>query len=143
MSPVHGAGELRSLRQDLARIPEQLRPELRRAMREVGQQVRDAAAANASWSTQIPGALQLRTAFEGRRTGVTVVAALGRARHARVYEGLVRDPFRHPVYGDRSNWVAQAARPYLLPAVEQKRDEAVTGVLAAIDTVLARNGFGR
>jgi len=141
--PDVGAAGVRRLASDLARVPDELRPELRAAMRGVGQKVRDQAAANASWSSQIPAALQLRTGFEGRRAGVTVIASTGRARHARVYEGMVRDPFRHPVFGDRGTWVSQPARPYLLPAAEQGREDAAAGVVAALDTVLARRGFGR
>lgn len=142
--PIEGAAAVRALAADLARVPDELRPELRREMRAVGEQVRQAAAADAAtWSTQIPSALSLRTAFEGSRVGVTVAAVVGKARHARVYEGITRDPFRHPVFGDRTRWVPQAARPYLLPAAEAGREDAVRGVQAALDTALARSGFGR
>lgn len=143
MSGPQGAAAVRTLAADLARIPLALRTEARREMRAVGESVRQSAAANASWSRQIPAALQLRTAFDGKYAGVTVVASVAKARHARVYEGITRDPFRHPVFGDRETWVAQPARPYLLPAAAAGREDAEVGLVAAVDSVLARHGFGR
>jgi hypothetical protein len=51
--------------------------------------------------------------------------------HARPYEGISQQGstsyFRHPVFGNRENWVSQATRPYAWPAVLGRRDDANSG----------------
>jgi hypothetical protein len=37
--------------------------------------------------------------------------------HARAYEGLLDDAFRHPLFG-WDVWFDQQARPYILPAID-------------------------
>ncbi|WP_440685340.1 hypothetical protein [Cellulomonas soli] len=127
----------------LSRVPDELHGELRKQLRTVGEQVREDAAANASWSSRIPGALQMRVSFDGPRTGVRISASAKKAPHARVYEGIVDDPFRHPFFGNRDWWYEQAARPFLMPAAEKAHENVVAGALEAIDSTLARHGFGR
>lgn len=131
---------------DLQRIPTDLRKELRPRLRTAGEQVMASAKASASWSSRIPGALSLRVSFAGDRAGVYIEANAKRAPHARVYEGLMADPFRHPVFQNKRRdaaWVEQAARPFLLPAARGGYEAVVDAVGDAIDTVLAQHGFGR
>lgn len=131
---------------DLQRIPVELRKELRPRLTAAGNEVLGDARANAAWSSRIPGALTLRVSFAGDRAGVYIEANAKRAPHARVYEGLVADVFRHPVFARRGRsapWVAQAARPFLLPAARGGFEAVVDAVDDAIDTVLTQHGFGR
>lgn len=137
------------LARDLARIPVELRKEVRPRLREAGQSVMDAAKGNAAWSSRIPGSLTLRTSFSERQAGVFIEANAKRAPHARVYEGMVSDTFRHPVF-QRSGqsrrqtpWVEQAARPFLWPAAQGGYEVVAEALGEAVDAVLAAHGFGR
>jgi hypothetical protein len=42
--------------------------------------------------------------------------------------------FRHPVFGNKSNWVNQEARPFLAPAADDKSATVEDMVLDAIQT---------
>ena len=44
--------------------------------------------------------------------------------------------FRHPVFGNRANWVSQAAHPFLHPALEANRETVVQIIRAAMEEVL-------
>lgn len=143
VDPTSGSSGVRLLREDFRRIPAQLRPEIRRRTAAVGAKALRAAQQNASWSSRIPAALSLRTSFGGRNPGVEIVASQKKAPHARVYEGIVQSTFRHPVFGDRDWWVAQRARPYLLPAARGAGAELALEVGRAVDEVLTARGFGR
>ncbi|WP_062441258.1 HK97 gp10 family phage protein [Herbidospora daliensis] len=124
---------IRKLTRDLGKIPPDLRKELRPALKRGAEPVLSQARANASWSSRIPRATRITTKFAKRRGGVVIVTSAKRAPHARPFEGISGDPFRHPVFGNRDVWVAQKARPFLFDAVEEK-GEAVTKELA--DTIV-------
>lgn len=131
-----GAGDLaRALR----RLDEDTRRELRPALRAAGAKVRDAAARNASWSSRIPGALYVSTSARPGRSAVTIGASATKAPHARPYEGIGGGrSFRHPVYGNREVWVAQACRPFLAPAVVTEQPAVVAELGAAVGKALDR-----
>lgn len=130
-----GAGEVARL---LRSIPTDVRRKLRPALQAAGQLVRDRAASNASWSTRIPASLAVRTSGVQGRPAVSIVASAAVAPHARPYEGIAGGmSFRHPVYGsERIPWVAQAARPFLAPAVQQAEPQVIEAVGRVIDDVL-------
>lgn len=132
------ATELKFLSDRLAAVPEDVRSGMRPALRQAGQRVRAAAARNASWSSRIPAALQVRVRLTGPRMGVYVLANHSAAPHARPLEGIVRDPFRHPVFGDTDVWVAQRARPFLFPAARDHRADIESAVNAAVTEALKR-----
>lgn len=129
------------LRADLSRVPEATRGGLRKAVRAAGQSTLDEARANASWSSRIPGALTMRVSLAGNNPGVVVLARASVAPHARPYEGIISDPFQHPVYGNRNAWVPQAARPFLFPAAEANAEPFRQGVRDAVDAALRANNL--
>lgn len=131
------ATELRFMSDRLAAVPEDVRAGMRPALRAAGQRVRATAASNASWSSRIPAALQVRVRLNGPRMGVYVLASRAAAPHARPLEGIVSDPFRHPVFG-MDVWVAQRARPYLFPAARDHRADIESAVNAAVTDALRR-----
>lgn len=133
-----GAGQLAD---QLARVPRELRASLRPALRTAGEAVRDAAAANASWSTRIPRSLQVQALFSVRSAGVVIRARRAVAPHARPYEGRSGSTFRHPVFGNRDRWVSARARPFLLPALRSRRSDVIDAAQQAIDTAYARAGI--
>lgn len=132
--------EVRSLAHDLGRIPAEFHREVRKRIRTVGQDLLHEAQGDASWSTRIPQALSLRVSLSERRPGVTVRASLAKAPHARVYEGILEDVFRHPVYG-HPWWVKAPARPYLLPAVERVERDLANTITEIVDDVFRRVGL--
>jgi len=134
-------GEVRGLAQRLGQMPKQFQPRARRMMRSAGQDMLGDAKGNASWSSRIPGALTLRVALNGSRPGIAIRASLKAAAHARVYEGILGDTFRHPLFGDREFWYTQPARPYLLPAVERQTEQIVAELTRIVDNVNAQAGL--
>lgn len=74
--------------------------------------------------------------------GVFLRVNAARAPHARPYEGMTgRNPFRHPVFGDRSVWVAERTRPFLVPAVQETRPEVMGAAVDAIRDAARAGGF--
>lgn len=97
----------------------------------------------ASWSTRIPGAISVRgIASENLGTaGVTLRVSAAIAPHARPYEGLGgAAQFRHPVYG-HDVWVSQATRPYAMPAVAARAEDARQAIVAAFEDAARECGF--
>jgi hypothetical protein len=136
------ASEIQKLVADLGKVPVELRRELRPAVRAAAQEVLQEARSRASWSSRIPSATRLQMRFSGRRAGASIVVSAARAPHGRPYEhGGVPGSFRHPVYGNRDNWVTQSARPFLWPAAAAKREAAAREIDKAVERVLRRTGW--
>jgi hypothetical protein len=129
-------GELNKLIVDLGNVPRDMRGELGPGVRDAGEIIADEMRRRSDWSTRIPGAISVHTA--GAHASITVSSIA--APHARPYEGLSGDPFRHPVYGGPA-WVDQAARPFFFDSADAKHDEAVERMGRRVDRVLDRNGF--
>lgn len=116
-------------------------PTARRALRV---KIREAAAEltgelrrQSVWSTRIPGAVYMKVGFGPRSSGVRVGINAAKAPHARPLEfpnrgGMVR----HPVHGDRENWVETPGRPFFFKAVSAKQDVALRKVGDAIDEAI-------
>lgn len=137
-----GRAELVKLIDDLGEIPPDLRGELRDGIKKAAEPVLMQARANASWSSRIPAATKISQSFGSSSTGVRLVVEAKQAPHARPYEGLSGDPFRHPVYGNPNiTWQPQAARPFFFRAVDQRGAEVTEAVGEIVMTVARRHGF--
>lgn len=125
---------IRALVGSLGDMPAEVRANLRKELRVVGQSALSKARSNASWSSRIPPAISVRVSTRGDKAGVYLRVDAARAPHARPYEGIGSRgaTFRHPVFGDRDAWVTQATRPYLVPAVQAVRDEALRAAEQAV-----------
>lgn len=142
------ASELAFLADRLAMVPREMHKEVRPRLAEAGQRVKASAAANASWSSRIPGALTSRVRLTGNRPGVYVQASSAKAPHARPFEGMTgRNPFRHPVFGNGGHWaesgnvwVAQAARPFLVPALRENDAEVKASMGEAVMAAFRKAG---
>lgn len=122
------------------KVPQDVKREIRPALRAAGRIVADDAKRRAAWSTRIPKATRVSVALAQRRPGVSVVVNRKKAPHARPYEhGGRPGRFRHPVYGNRRVWVPQQARPFLEPALEARGDAAAAQIEQAVDRVLRRD----
>jgi hypothetical protein len=131
----------------IARDMRNLTPETRKAvrpkLRQAGQLVANDAKQRASWSSRIPSSIRVRTSFRENRENVKVLAGDSNSPHARPYEGLgVRGAtFRHPVYGNRDNWVSQETRPFLFPAAEANQVAAADLISSALTDAAIAIGF--
>ncbi len=108
----------------------------------MGDQAKD----NAAFSSWIPGAVSVSSSFSSRSGGAVVKVKERDYPHAgevRTFEGngVNPTPFRHPVYGNREAWVSAVTHPFLHPALEEKQDEAVAVIAAAVSSVIASNGL--
>lgn len=117
--------------EDLRRLPTEHRKAVRPKLVKAGESVVRDARARAGWSDRIPGTVKMKVSFRFDREQVLIVAGGPSAPHARPFEGMSRDPFRHPVYGNREVWVPEPARPYLLPAGRAHRAE-IDGLMRSV-----------
>jgi hypothetical protein len=136
--------EMRKFIRDLRAMDANVAKDLNKNLRDVLlREVMPTAKQNASWSSQIPGAI--KPMVQAKRLGLRVNAK--QARHARPYEGLQAGlrrrtgGFRHPLFGNRNQWFTQAFRPFLAPAMLDNADRAAQGVLEAIDSASRKAGF--
>lgn len=134
---------------DMRRLDPATRKAVRPKLRLIGEQLRSAAAANASWSTRIPGAMSIEVSFRANREGIRLRVDQAKAPHARPYEGMTSGgSFRHPVFGTgdrqgfwtKDTFVSQATRPFMLPAAVAVQPAASQLILAAIDEASAEIG---
>lgn len=137
-----GATQVAELARDLYRMGPAGRRALGSRFRDIGQPVLQDAQARASWSSRIPSALSVRANVRDTRIGIELRAAAAAAPHARSYEGLGGGgQFRHPVFGNRDNWVPQATRPFALPAVLANEGRAAEACAAAYEDAAREVGF--
>lgn len=131
---------IRELAKAFGGLPLTMRNELRPAVREAGNIIADQARANAGWSSRIPGAITVSTSFAQRNGGARIKVDQIKAPHARAYEGIGSrgSTFRHPVFddGEAKTWVEERKRPFLAPAVRQKRGHAEAVIRAAIRSAM-------
>ncbi|MFB9378596.1 HK97 gp10 family phage protein [Kineococcus gynurae] len=149
-SSIEGRLQVAGLADALRRTPEELRTEIRQALRQAATPILADARRRASWSRRIPGAISTRVSFTGKNAGVRLQVDATRAPHGRPYEGIVargqRKGFRHPVYAEGGHraqwkWVTSPYRPFLAPAVQAASAATETRLLEAVDGVLRRRGF--
>jgi len=127
---------------DLRDVPTQLRKMLDRRLRSVGDVTVAAVRRHASWSSRIPGAVHLRVRFTGKDPGLLIYVDAAAAPHARPYEGLLKDSFRHPVFGDVDVWVSQDVRRFVWPGVQETQQQVADAVDEAIAAAFHAAGFG-
>jgi hypothetical protein len=118
---------------DLKRAEPRLAKSLRTNMKAAGEIVAEDARQRAGFSSRIPQNIKVGVA--GSRIRVYVSAK--KAPEARPLEHGGREgSFRHPVFGNRENWVPQPARPFLRPALRAKSALVVIAAKKAVDDAL-------
>lgn len=127
---------------ELGKLPPNIRTGLRTGFRAAGATTLATVRGNAGWSTRIPGSISLRVSTSASRAGVTLRTNAATAPHARPYEGIAAGgSFRHPVFGNRNVWVAQATRPFLRPAVETTQLVYLRAAHDAVTAAAHASGF--
>lgn len=132
----------RKFASDLRKAEPLLLKELNTRMKLAGEIVASDARSRAGFSTRIPGSIKVGVSAA---RGVRVYARQAQAPDARPLEhGGIPGVFRHPVFGNRQNWVDQPAHPFLHPALEAGKPaallEADKAVQAAFNEVKS-HGF--
>jgi len=140
--PDTSSEDVRKLVNDLRKIGDGVGRELGKEFKRAAGPVAAQARANASWSSRIPGAISVGVSSSRRYPGAQIKVAKAKAPHARLFEFPGRGgSFRHPVFGNREVWVAQAGRPFIRPAVRAKGEAFVKACDRAVDTTARANGF--
>ena len=119
----------------LKEIDPVLKRELRTDLKAAGEIVAADARSNADWSTRIPGSIKVSVSGNT----IKVVANKKKAPHAKAYEHEGKDgTFRHPVFGDRTNWVSEPARVFLAKALIANKQAAVEAARVAVRKALEK-----
>lgn len=137
-------GEVRKLVADLKELEggKQIIAALRKNLRAAADPVKRQVQANAGWSSRIPAAVAVGTAFSKNRTGVFIRVNRNKAPHARPLENFgAAGTFRHPVFGNTDVWVAQQARPFFFNETEQHIDDVERAAGDAVDEAAKAAGF--
>lgn len=123
--------DLRELYQAAKAADGNLQVLLRRGVKEAAQPIANGVKSAASWSSRIPGATRTKASFSAKGASVTVeVDAAAAPEAAPLNHGGRGGTFRHPVFGNRENWVSQQARPFF--------DQGVTAGQPAADSAMDR-----
>lgn len=122
-----------------------IRTQLRKELRGAGNMIADGARILASeHSGKIAGTIKVRTRIQTQKAEVEIKAGSADVPEAGLFElgnkggsksqaATRRGEFRHPVFGDRENWVNQAMHPFLAPTVKMKLPAATKRIEAAVD----------
>lgn len=138
------AVEIRQLAKDLGKFPAELRKALRPALKAAAEPIATDARGRASWSTRIPRAISVGVRVQRRDPAVYLRVRSSVAPHGRPLEGIRgNETFRHPLFGRRGKgeWMVQATRPYLAPALEAATESTVLKVAETVDAVARELGF--
>lgn len=88
-----------------------------------------AAATEIKVNPSTPGYFSIRI----RVSGTKFAAKTGKnIKLPRYMEGLSKKSWRHPVYGNRNNWVSQQSHPYLIPTANRHKPAVQTAVQKAL-----------
>lgn len=124
---------VRLLAREFGRVPFELKAELRPRLHIAASALTRKIQGAAGFSSRIPGAVRTSVAFGSRTGGVRVYVDQRKAPHARPLENSGKPgTFRHPVFGNRENWVSQPAHPFFFPSVESSRGLVSQQVEAAV-----------
>lgn len=142
---VYGAQQLLVVSTQLKRVADKelqasMRRRLRAAAAPVVVQVKAKAAEH---STTIPKTISLSMRYTGKRAGAYIISR--KSKMPPGHEPLpglfeYKAKFRHPVYGNRENWVSQTGYPFLrmtvMKAAPQLRQELL-GIIKDVSRSLA------
>jgi hypothetical protein len=116
--------------------------ELRRGIKTAAKPIVDGVKAEASFSSRIPGAVKVKAGFASKGATVTVIADPKAAPEAApLNNGDRGGNFRHPVYGNRENWVSQPAHPFFVTGAKHGAPAAEQAMLKVMDDIAHQLGF--
>lgn len=134
--------DLASLYQQAKAAEGTLQVELRRGIKNAAKPLVAAVKESASFSSRIPGAVGSKVSFSRGSATVTVVVDPKKAPEAAPLNNKDHSgTFRHPVFGNRENWVAQPAHPFFLSGIREAAPAVDREMLAVMDRVAKALGF--
>lgn len=140
-----GPEDIRGLVNHLRAIDKEAIQDVNKKVRPIGRAVVSDAKSRASYSRRIPGAIRMRTNIANRgNPGITIRVLAAQAPHGRLLEGIARghtSHISHPVFGNRKKWVRQPTRPYLRPAMQQRRSDFLNAAREGVHDAARRHGF--
>lgn len=152
-------GEWFRLKQELDRFDPALAKALRKRIRNAGMVAADAVKATLALSSPGGGpdegasraaliaATRVSVSFGKKAAGAKIVTGSNRLppEHKGLLNVYNKKTFRHPVFGDKTNWVVQQGRPYFGSVIQEALDRAlITEVQAALaDAASAIGARGR
>lgn len=124
--------ELRSVLKDIRGISPDLAKALRRNLRAEAKKVSDDARRRApKKSGKLARSISPRVSSNGQSSIVS------KSKYSKIHEF----GGRHPVYGNFDKWVAQEARPYMLPAVKEGKEDFFKAADAALKEAAKKARF--
>jgi len=139
---TRGGEEIRAFVRRFDRFPPNLRSELRRELRSIGNKALFSVRARAAWSTRIPRATRLKISISKTSPGIAIEVDRHKAPHARPYEHNDRDgTFRAPFFGDRARWYSHPARPFLVRGARPWFETTDREVMRVVDEAAHKAGF--
>jgi hypothetical protein len=135
--------EVRALVKDLKTLEDGKKQvaALRRKLKDAAGPIERQVKANAAWSSRIPAAVAIGTAFTTKRTGVFIKVNKNKAPHARPLENYGKPgTFRHPTWGTEP-WVAQPSRPFFFRETERHLPEVEKAAAEAVEEAAKQSGF--
>jgi hypothetical protein len=131
--------QVRAFADQLRDFPREYRKDVRRSIKKAADVLVRDIKGNAAWSSRIPAATKTKVNFGARSAGVLVFVDAKKAPHARPLEFGNKPGFnRHPVFGNRENWVDQPVRPFFIRAVRSNERQVVDAVQQAINDAWPR-----
>jgi hypothetical protein len=135
------AKSLAELYKDAKVAPGIMQIELRRGVKKAGERVRVAVRDRAAtFSRQIPPKVKTKVSL-GRSAGVRIIVDDPSGEAGALNNRDRSGTFRHPVFGDRNNWVSQAAHPFFVTAAQPAAVQAVGDIRHVMDDVARKLGF--
>jgi hypothetical protein len=117
-----------------------MRKRLRKAVEPVAEEIRYDAAEQ---SQMVAATITTTFSYSPKRAGVVIAAKRSKMPHGK--EGLPglfefgnrrgRNVIRHPVYGNRENWVDQPIRPYFFKNAKRYNANVTKAMVAVLDDV--------
>lgn len=133
---------LSQLARDMKDADRELRRSLQRRMRAALEPAKQAVRAETAWSSRIPAAVTGRVSYAVKGATARVVVDAKKAPEARPLNNAGKSgTFRHPVYGNRDVWVAQAARPFIPAALERSAPAVAREIAKIYDDIARKAGF--
>lgn len=125
-----------------------IRREIRNTLSQSGSELVTQVRQNASWSSRIPSATSVKTAFSATRGRAEIVVDSKRAPHARPLEmgskGSGGAFVRHPVFDSdkpATRWATMPTRPFFQPAVDHLAPVVSRRMEEDLDKIARAAGF--
>jgi hypothetical protein len=144
------AEQLRSLARDLREVGKEAVKEMRIALRQAAEPIKEQARTNAAeYSRSVARSITVETPANNTKAGVFISASRRKMKAGHEpFPALLElgskggsGVIRHPVFGNTSTWVNQPTHPYLARALASHQNRVYDAIAEAIDRLTAKHGL--